>query len=162
MKSHVTDYALYRWRYKIGYSLIFLIVVVILGLTSIYIPGSLREAELSSALESGALSAQSLDPATVVNLPYHILQRLGFMVFGVSTLTIKLPSIILGALTSVGVCLLTRAWFRRNVAVLATSPRGNDYTIPILDSGWHTSYFIYVCHYMASNSWNLRNTKRYI
>ena len=120
MKSHVTDYALYRWRYKIGYSLIFLIVVVILGLTSIYIPGSLREAELSSALESGALSAQSLDPATVVNLPYHILQRLGFMVFGVSTLTIKLPSIILGTLTSVGICLLTRAWFRRNVAVLAT------------------------------------------
>lgn len=42
------------------------------------------------------------------------------MVLGVTTLSIKLPSIILGGLTCVGVFFLTRTWFRRNVGVLAT------------------------------------------
>lgn len=120
MKARVTDYALYRWRYVIGYALITFVVIAILGIASTNVPGALRQEEIGSALQSGALSVESLDPMTVVDLPYHLLQRVCFILFGVSTLTIKLPSIILGALTSIGIFLLTKAWFRRNVAVLAT------------------------------------------
>lgn len=120
MKSHVTDYALYRWRYAIGYGLIGLAIAGVLAIASAYIPGALREAEIDSSLRSGALSVESLDPMMVVNLPYHILQRICFILFGVSTITIKLPSIILGGLICIGIFLLTRMWFRRNVAVLAT------------------------------------------
>ncbi len=120
MKAHVTDYLLYRWRYVIGYSLITLTVVGILALSALYVPGALRTAEMNSALASGALSIESIDPMSVVNLPYHILQRVCFVVFGVTTLSIKLPSIILGALTAVGIFLLLKSWFRRNVAVLGT------------------------------------------
>lgn len=120
MKAHVTDYALYRWRYSIGYLFIIAVVISILAVSALYVPGALRQGEIDAALASGKLSVESIDPAMVVNLPYHLLQRVSFSVLGVTTLSIKLPSIVLGALTAVGVFLLVRTWFRRNVAVLAT------------------------------------------
>lgn len=120
MKMSVTDYALYRWRYVIGYTFIGLLLLSIFAIATLYVPGMLREAEMDSALKSGALSVQSLDPRMVIDLPYHIIQRVGFMFFGVSQLTVKLPSIILGAFTAIGILLMVRAWFRKNVGVVAT------------------------------------------
>lgn len=116
----VTEYTLYAKRYTIGYVALIAGIAGLLAMAALFVPGELRQGELDSALVSGALSMQSIDPASVINLPYFILQRLGFMAFGVSTLTIKLPSIILGILTIIGVFALTRTWFRRNVAVITT------------------------------------------
>ena len=56
-----------------------------------------------------------------MNLPYHLIQRIVFALFGVSALTIKLPSIILGTLTILGIFILIKCWKRRNVAVLTTA-----------------------------------------
>ncbi len=120
MKAHVTDYTLYRWRYVIGYVFIALITIAILSISVLYVPGALRQGEMDTAIKSGELSMSSLSPAMVIDLPYHILQRVGFLLFGVSTLTIKLPSVILGIGTTIGVFLLVQSWFRRNVAVLVT------------------------------------------
>ena len=120
MRTHVTDYFLYRWRYLLGYLFAVAIVGTVIGIASFYVPGALRSEEITSSLKSGALSMQSLEPSMVINLPYHILQRVSFMLFGVSTLSIKLPSIILGTLTALGIFLLIRTWFRRNIAVFAT------------------------------------------
>lgn len=120
MKTRVTDLMLYRWRYVISYSIIIAAISSVIAIASLYVPGGLRQAEIDTALQSGSLSTQSIDPRTVINLPYHILQRLCFMMFGVTTVSIKLPSIILGVLTSIGIFLLIRTWFRRNIAILTT------------------------------------------
>lgn len=118
MKTRVTDYWIYRWRYPIGYTGIIVAISIVILIASLYVPGSLRSAEQIAAIASGKLSMESISPQMVVDLPYHILQRVSFMLFGVTTLSIKLPSIMLGALTAAGIFLLIRTWFRRNVAVL--------------------------------------------
>jgi len=120
MPKHITDYAFYRWRYILGYLFVGILVALVVTTASVYVPGALREGEIAASLKSGALSVESIEPQMVIDLPYHILQRFSFILFGISTLSIKLPSIILGLLTILGVFLLTRTWFRRNVAVLTT------------------------------------------
>lgn len=117
----VTEYTLYAKRYLIGYLLVLALFVGILSIAAFYVPGALRHGEMDSALTSGALSMQSINPESVVNLPYYLLQRLSFMTLGVTPFSIKLPSIILGALTAIGIFVLTRTWFRRNVAVITTA-----------------------------------------
>ncbi len=121
MKSQVTDYVLYRWRYVIGYVLVLALFAGILSIAAFYVPDALRQGEMDSALTSGALSMKSIEPESVVNLPYYLLQRLSFMALGVTTFSIKLPSIVLGALTAIGIFVVTRSWFRRNTAVITTA-----------------------------------------
>ena len=118
MKTRISEYLLYRKRYLLGFMFVFVLLGIIITIAGGHVPGALRAAELQSALQSGALSVKSMSPATVVDLPYHILQRFSFMLFGVTTLSIKLPSIIIGGLTVIGIYLLIRSWFRRNVAVI--------------------------------------------
>ncbi len=118
MKRHVTDYWLYKHRYVLGYSLALLSIGAALTAAALYVPSGLRTAELDNAVISGSLAFQQFDPNSVVNLPYHILQRAGFAVFGVGELSLKLPSLILGFLGVIGMFLLVREWFRNNVAVI--------------------------------------------
>lgn len=120
MRKRISEYTLYRWRYLAGYTLAGIVVAGILLFTALYIPGGLRQAEQTSAIMSGSLVYSNFDPHTVVNLPYHILQRAGFALLGVSELTIKLPSIILGIFAVLGLFLLIREWFRANTALITT------------------------------------------
>lgn len=120
MQKKVTDYGIYRWRYAIGYTLVVLTVVSAILFAGLFTPGELRSEEQIGAVNSSNLSIKNLAPSMVVNLPYHMLQKSVFSIFGVSTFTIKLPSIILALITVVGVFLLFRIWFKRNVAVIAT------------------------------------------
>jgi len=108
MQSQVNDFLVYRWRYILSYAFVGLIIAAVVTIASMYVPGALRSGEMNSALQSGALSMESLDPLMVIDLPYHILQRLSFMAFGVSTISIKLPSIVLGLATILGLYLLVR------------------------------------------------------
>lgn len=121
MKKRVTDYTLYKWRYHIGYSFLALLVAGILSVALFYVPGALRQGEMNSALASGALSINSIEPQTVADLPYHLLQRISFVFFDVSTFSIKLPSVILAAFTAFGIFLLINIWFRRNIAIIVTA-----------------------------------------
>lgn len=122
MGKHLTEYSLYRWRYFLGYGLIGLILLGVFAVAGLYIPGALSPAEMQSVITSDAIrfSFDGFDPNSVVNLPYHLLQRASIEVFGVSNLSIKLPSLILGLLSAVGMLILLRTWFRKNVAVLTT------------------------------------------
>lgn len=120
MRARVTDYVLYRWRYPIGYVAL-LFVVIAACLIAFHTPSELRIDELSSSIASGSLSKDIMSPTTVVNLPYHVLQRASFALLGVTTFSIKLPSLILGIATSIGVFFLIRTWFRRNVAIMITA-----------------------------------------
>lgn len=118
----VTDYFLYRWRYVIGYSLIGLIIVGLLLIAGLFIPGGLTQAEMQSVVASHAItfSIDSFQPSTIINLPYHLLQRGSIELLGVNELAIKLPSLILGLASAFGMLILLRMWFRRNVAVITT------------------------------------------
>ncbi|MDN5274401.1 MAG: conserved rane protein of unknown function [Candidatus Saccharibacteria bacterium] len=122
MGKHITDYLLYRWRYFLGYGLIGLILLAVFAVAGLYIPGALSSAEMQSVISSDAIrfSLDKFDPNMVVNLPYHLMQRASIELLGVSNLSIKLPSLILGLASAVGMLILLRTWFRRNVAVLTT------------------------------------------
>lgn len=120
MKTRVTDLFLYRWRYRLGYIFVTLVGITVIGLIATLVPAALREAEMQSALTSGALSIKSLAPHMVIDWPYHVLQRASFMVFGVTTLSIKLPSLLIGFFTAIGIFMLVRSWFRRNIAIIVT------------------------------------------
>jgi len=120
MHARVTDFFIYKWRYPLGYLFIATLLIIVVGIAVFSTPGGLRASEMTSTVGSASLSVESLDPSMVINLPYHVLQRLTFIAFGVTTVTIKLPSLILGTFTIIGIFFLTRIWFRRNVAVLTT------------------------------------------
>lgn len=119
LKQRVTEYTLYRYRYAIGYSSALISVVVMLVGAALFIPQGIRIEEQDSSLASGAVEFATFNPETVVNLPYHALQLASFAVFGVSEISIKLPSVLLGVMAAIGMFLLIRAWARSNVAVIA-------------------------------------------
>lgn len=120
MGRNITDYLLYRWRYIVGYSLVAIVVVLMLTIAGLFIPGGISAAEMNSVVVSDELSWTAFDPSVIVNLPYHLLQRLSIDIFGASNIAIKLPSLILGTLSIFGMLVLLRMWFRQNVAVLTT------------------------------------------
>lgn len=120
MGKQITDYLLYRWRYILGYIVIGLAFVWLLGVAGLFVPGGLSLSEMRSVVTSQALSVTSFDPHTVINAPYQILQRISLELFGVSNISIKLPSLLLGLLSGFGMLVLLRTWFRRNVAIITT------------------------------------------
>lgn len=120
MQRHVTDYVLYRWRYIIGYTAMLCLVISMLVIALIYVPGELRAGEMEASVKSASLSFNTIDPSMVINLPYHVIQRLSLNVFGATPVSIKLPSFIFALGTVAGFFYLVRLWFRANVAILAT------------------------------------------
>lgn len=122
-KLQVTDFYLYRWRYPIGYALFFISVVAFLVLAGLFIPGGLSKNELNSALVSDNLNPNtllSLNPEQLLFLPYRMLQAASIALFGFNSFAIKLPSIILAALSAAGILALLGLWFRRNVAIIGS------------------------------------------
>ena len=122
MVTQLTDYLLYRWRYILGYGVIVLSILGVLTVALLYIPGGLSQAEMDTVVKSSSLtlSLTDFDPASIINLPYHLLQRASIAIVGVTALSIKLPSFILGILSGLGVLLLLRKWFKQNIAVITT------------------------------------------
>lgn len=119
MPRHITEYILYRWRYHIGYLLVALLVGFLLIVAALYVPGGLRAAEMASTVSSSQLSPLALAPEDVIDLPYKLLQLASFTLLGVSIISIKLPSVLLGLLSLVGIILLLRHWFHTNVAIIS-------------------------------------------
>lgn len=120
LKQRVTEYTLYRYRYVIGYSLAFFCVVGLLAGAALFVPQGIRAQEQRSALSSNSIEFLHFNPDTVIDLPYHLLQLASMALLGVSEISIKLPSVILGVFAVIGIFLLIRAWMRSNVAVIAT------------------------------------------
>lgn len=116
IKTHVTDLLTYRWRYRIGYTLVILVLVGILIFIGLNMPGGISPSEMESAVISDNLKLTSV---TTSNYPYHLLQHLSLKFFGLSILSIKLPSIIIATLSIIGIAVLLRRWFRPNVGILA-------------------------------------------
>ncbi|MEO7904361.1 MAG: glycosyltransferase family 39 protein [Candidatus Saccharimonadales bacterium] len=120
MRRKITDYMLYRWRFYLGYGAIGVTLVGLLVVAALYIPGALSTSEMSAVVASSAITFDHFDPAVMIQLPYHLLQQVSLILFGVTNLSIKLPSLILGVGSALGILLLLRSWFSANVAVLTT------------------------------------------
>lgn len=120
MVKKITDFSLYRWRYTLGLLILFLGAIALLTIALMWAPGGISRDEMNSITRTAALSRQSFEPETIVDAPYHLLQWASIKLLGVSNLSIKLPSVLVAALTVGGIAGLLRYWFRRNVAVVAS------------------------------------------
>lgn len=120
MPRTLTDFTLYKWRFVIGYSIVGLTVAILVYFAAFYVPGGLNSFEQQSAISSNSLTIAHFKPEMIIDAPYGALQKLSLYLFGLSPISIKLPSIILGSLSIIGIFALLSFWFRRNVAVLTT------------------------------------------
>lgn len=116
----ITRFFVYRYRYWFGYGLITAGLIGALFFAGFFLPGGISETEMASVVASSNVSIRDLDTLAIVNLPYHLLQKISLALFGVSIISIKLPSIILALFSGIGLVLLLRRWFKPNTAVLVS------------------------------------------
>lgn len=120
MKSTLLrELTLYRYRYIISYGL-FVIFLLGLLLTDIgNIPNGISTSEMNASISSNSLNPLSPRAADVINLPYHLMQKLSIGLFGLSPFSIRLPSLILAFVASLVLAFTLHQWFRRGIAILA-------------------------------------------
>lgn len=116
----ISELSLYSWRYFIGYGAVAIGLIFVLFFAGMYSPGGLSSQEMQSAVISNSISFNGLEPSTVANLPYYVLQKISMNLFGISIISIKLPSIILAFLSAIGMFVLLAKWFKLRIAVLAS------------------------------------------
>lgn len=80
----------------------------------------LSEAEMESATSSYHLSVSEAFDGSLVDLPYHVLQKASIRIFGLTPYSIKLPSMVIGLILGVLLILLLNRWFKNNVSLLAS------------------------------------------
>lgn len=117
-KLDITDYAIYRWRYWIGYGLIITILISVLAFTGFFLTGGISSQEMQSVVISNTLNFGNLNTLAIADLPFHTLQHASISLLGVSALSIKLPSIILAFISIVCAIILIRIWFKPSVSIL--------------------------------------------
>jgi 4-amino-4-deoxy-L-arabinose transferase-like glycosyltransferase len=128
MRKKMSEYSLYRGRYVLGYTLAAVAVCSALLFAALYVPSGLHDGERAAVVRSATLQFQHFDPQTVIDLPYHLLQRSSIALFDITTLSTKIPSLIFGFLTIIAIYVLTATWFRKNVAIITTAIGG---TLPV-------------------------------
>lgn len=117
--SLLREITLYRYRYIVGYGLVVILLTVLLLTDISNVPSGIRDSEVASSIASNSLNPLSPRAADVINLPYHLLQKLSIGLFGLSPLTIRLPSIVLGFLACGLLAAALNLWFRKNIATVA-------------------------------------------
>ncbi len=119
-KLQISKLFLYRHRFRIGYTLLFLAFLSLVIFLPSVAPNGLSQDEMTSVANSLRLSPDSLTSGDVVDLPYRALQKLSIMVLGANIYAIKLPSILIGLVFGLILVLLLNRWFKNNVAVIAS------------------------------------------
>jgi len=116
--SILRELLLYRYRYVVGYALF---VVFLFGLLLVDIgnvPGGISQSEMTSSVSSNSLNPLAPLASDVINLPYHLLQKLSIGLFGLSPLSIRLPSLILAFIAAIVLAVTLNQWFRKGIAIL--------------------------------------------
>ena len=94
--------------------------VVLLFLLPFIAQNGLSEAEMESATNSYYLDKNGILNGDLVDLPYRTLQKISIGLFGLTTFSIKLPSILIGLILGLLLILLLNRWFKSNVSLLAS------------------------------------------
>lgn len=121
VKDKINTLFAYRFRYVFAYAAFAVALLSMLVVAGFYLPGGLTETEMRSALISDSLDPHNLlalKPEELIYLPYRLLQAASISIFGISVFSIKLPSIILGFFSALGMLYLLNLWYRRNVAII--------------------------------------------
>jgi len=122
VRQKLSRFAFYRLRYPLAYLLFAAGLAVMIIVAGLCLPGGLTDSEIRSALVSDNLDPAhlfSLQPEQLIYLPYRLMQAATISLFGISVLGIKLPSIVLGFLSALGILYLLNLWYHRNVAIIA-------------------------------------------
>lgn len=123
----LTQWTLYKYRFAAAYTLLAVTVGLLFLMFPNHIPGGLAATEQRSVVTSAAVTFTAL-PLAVVDLPYHILQKVSVEFLGVTPLGVRLPSLIFGSLTALCMALILRRWFKPHIALLAA--------VIAVTSGW--------------------------
>ena len=119
-KIIISKLFLYRYRFIIGYIVLSIAFIFLLIMLPTIAQRGLSEAEMQSATSSFYLSKDGVLNGDLVDLSYRVLQKYSITFFGLSSYTIKLPSIIIGLLLGLLLMLLLSRWFKSNVSLLAS------------------------------------------
>ena len=119
-KYTISKLFLYRHRFSIAYAILAISFAFILVFFPSITPNGLSEAEMDSVNTSMSLKKETILTESIIDLPYHILQKASITLFGFSVYSIKLPSIVLGAILGFLFILLLNRWFKNNVAIISS------------------------------------------
>lgn len=120
MRLRIDKLFLYRHRFGIGYTILTLIFLFLLVFLPMISPDGISTEEMESAVSSSDVTWGSVISGDTVNLPYRLLQKASISVFGLTMYSIKIPSILIAAITAVLLVLLLNRWFKSNVAIIAS------------------------------------------
>ena len=119
-KITISKLFLYRHKFVIGYIVLMMAFVSILFTFPLIAQDGLSEAEMESATSSYHLSVKEAFDGSLVDMPYHFLQKASIRFFGLTPYSIKLPSMIIGLILGILLILLLNRWFKNNVSLLAS------------------------------------------
>ena len=111
---------LYRYRFVIGYVFLGAAFIALLVSLPLFAQTGLSEAEINSATNSYYLGKDGILNGDLVDLPYRLLQKLSITILGLSSYSVKLPSVLVGLLLGLMLILLLNRWFKSNVSLLAS------------------------------------------
>lgn len=110
---------LYKYRFFIAYSFMLIMLLLILSIDINILPSGISESAMQTAAQSQTTgSLTSLE--WIINAPFHALQKVSMLVFGVSRASLVLPSIVFGLATIILFLLTMRQWFRESISVIVT------------------------------------------
>lgn len=109
---------LYNYRYWFGYSIIIGFIVYFLGWRIGSIPNGLGAAEIEAAARNASFE-------TLVQMPLHplhsLLQWASIQLLGVTTISLRLGSLVIGLLVALSLYVLLKKWFGKPTALLSTA-----------------------------------------
>lgn len=120
MKNSTKQFFASRYRLIVGYFILLIVFFCVLIFLPQVAPGGLSSQEMQSAVASSNISSDFLKTGNVINLPYHLLQKLCLSVFGLGLISVKLPSIIVGVFAALFIILLINRWFKSDVAIFGS------------------------------------------
>lgn len=126
VKNHLPILLKRYHRFVFGYVAIAVIFFALLLILPNLIPQGLSSQEMQSVIASHQITLPSFKSPfelgfSVVDLPYHLLQKLSLQLFGFNTYAIKLPSAIIAVFTSLLIVVLLNRWFKSNVAIVGSA-----------------------------------------
>lgn len=119
-KLIISNLFLYKYRFIIGYVVLGVFFTTLLFTLPLFAQKDLSSSEIEAATNSFYLGRAGVMEGDLIDLPYRILQKLSITVFGLSSYSIKLPSVLIGLLFGVLLILLLNRWFKSNVSLLAS------------------------------------------
>lgn len=119
-KIIISNLFLYRHRFLIGYLILGIFFTALLFALPLVAQKDLSPAEIESATSSYYLGKAGIMEGDLTDLPYRVLQKFSIVIFGLSSYSVKLPSILVGLALGVLLILLLNRWFKTNVSLLAS------------------------------------------